>query len=335
MSGVHLFAGANTAHGFHSFYGWLAQDSYKRVFILKGGPGTGKSTLLKNIAENFEAKYGIDRFHCSADANSLDAIFISSLNVSILDGTSPHVIDPTLPGAVQQIIDLSSCWDPRVLIKKRNEISSLVHEIGERYKMAYRWLALAGGIKDIQTEQQDTILTSQAKEDAAKIVQLLPRRANGITRQAFASAITGSGMKSYLPELQGKVKSRIILRGGNRRYNDLVLGYVKFALQEHELPATYLHCGLQPEHLEHIFIPGEFVLFSSHAPHELGAADIVLGPKQEAKNNVLLDSTLQKAMLKLAEAASLHRELETLYIPAVDFNAVNTLQERIVREIAW
>ena len=46
---LHYFAGGNTARGFFSLY-----DSnfagLEKVFILKGGPGTGKSTLMKKIA---------------------------------------------------------------------------------------------------------------------------------------------------------------------------------------------------------------------------------------------------------------------------------------------
>ena len=62
MTGVRLFAGANTAQGFYSFYPLLARDDLQRVFILKGGPGTGKSTFMEEIAKSL-APVRVDRFH--------------------------------------------------------------------------------------------------------------------------------------------------------------------------------------------------------------------------------------------------------------------------------
>ena len=43
-----FFAGANTAEGFQSFYPELFRDSeLDALFRIEGGPGTGKSTLMK------------------------------------------------------------------------------------------------------------------------------------------------------------------------------------------------------------------------------------------------------------------------------------------------
>ena len=46
------FAAANSAYGFHnSFCEIFSPDKLQRVYIIKGGPGTGKSYLMKNIAK--------------------------------------------------------------------------------------------------------------------------------------------------------------------------------------------------------------------------------------------------------------------------------------------
>jgi MoxR-like ATPase len=90
----HFFPGGNTSHGFHSFYDYIiSQDTARRKICIKGGPGTGKSTLMKNIGTFFNDKgYDIEYHHCSSDNNSLDGIVINALNVAILDGTAPHVV---------------------------------------------------------------------------------------------------------------------------------------------------------------------------------------------------------------------------------------------------
>lgn len=88
-----VFPGGNTSYGFYSFYQYvISQDTARRKFCIKGGPGTGKSTLMKKVGEFFNSKgYDIEYHHCSSDNNSLDGVVIKGLNVAIVDGTSPHV----------------------------------------------------------------------------------------------------------------------------------------------------------------------------------------------------------------------------------------------------
>jgi ABC-type lipoprotein export system ATPase subunit len=47
---LNYYAGGNTAKGFYNLYDSALEDLDK-LFILKGGPGTGKSTLMKTIGE--------------------------------------------------------------------------------------------------------------------------------------------------------------------------------------------------------------------------------------------------------------------------------------------
>ena len=49
------FLGNNTAYGFLGNYEQELKDKH-RVILLKGGPGTGKSTILKRIAKEAEAR---------------------------------------------------------------------------------------------------------------------------------------------------------------------------------------------------------------------------------------------------------------------------------------
>jgi hypothetical protein len=333
MENTHFFAGANSAQGFCSHYRYLALDNFKRVYILKGGPGTGKSTIIKHLASQINRH--LEKYHCTADPDSLDGLFIPSLQISILDGTAPHTIDPRLPGAVQQTVDLGSAWDYRALTASSQRILELTDEISSLYELAYRWLAVGSGLKElIQLQERRQNAAAYAEECFAEIQGYIPDIAQGVTRKAFASGLTGKGTVSFVPALSAKIK--IGLLGNNRSFNSYILNATAHWLQKRKTPAVYLYCGLQPEYLEHIYIPGEFALLSSHSPHSALALDMAFG--QETPGNSDLEQQaayfIDKAVSTIAAAAKLHADLEGFYTPHVNFAKVQKLRTGITDEIA-
>ena len=68
MESKHYFLSANTNEGFCNYFDFAtsrARDGY--VYILKGGSGTGKSTLMKNVGKFFGGLgESIEFFHCSS-----------------------------------------------------------------------------------------------------------------------------------------------------------------------------------------------------------------------------------------------------------------------------
>ena len=76
---LRFFLGANTPQGFVSRFDQLADptDGW-REFVIKGGPGAGKSTLMKRVADFAADRCGqVELIHCSSDADSLESCLIS------------------------------------------------------------------------------------------------------------------------------------------------------------------------------------------------------------------------------------------------------------------
>ncbi len=92
---VERFFGASTKHGYVNLVEELTEEIGKRYFI-KGRPGTGKSTFMKEVAKEAE-KRGFDAeiYKCSFDPNSLDMVIVREADFCVFDSTTPHEMFPS------------------------------------------------------------------------------------------------------------------------------------------------------------------------------------------------------------------------------------------------
>lgn len=92
-SQIHYFLGANSPTGFYSLYDHLLPcEGARCIYIIKGGPGCGKSTLMRRVAQAAQAAgEPVEYILCSGDPGSLDAVLLPRQQVALVDGTAPHV----------------------------------------------------------------------------------------------------------------------------------------------------------------------------------------------------------------------------------------------------
>ena len=93
---IQYFLGANSPSGFYSLYSeLLPPETARAIYILKGGPGCGKSTLMRKIGARMEQE-GLETEYilCSGDPDSLDAVILPQKAVAVVDGTAPHGVVP-------------------------------------------------------------------------------------------------------------------------------------------------------------------------------------------------------------------------------------------------
>lgn len=96
MSQIQYFLGSNSPTGFASLYGALSDPArMERLYILKGGPGCGKSSLMRRVARHAQAAgRAVEEILCSGDPDSLDAVRLPELGIAVVDGTAPHGMAP-------------------------------------------------------------------------------------------------------------------------------------------------------------------------------------------------------------------------------------------------
>ena len=91
-----FFFGGVAPGGFSTQLTQIINGKEYYTYILKGGPGTGKSRMMKKIADRFAKDEDVTCFYCSADPDSLDAVMMHTSKVLVVDGTPPHVSEPRL-----------------------------------------------------------------------------------------------------------------------------------------------------------------------------------------------------------------------------------------------
>jgi len=123
------FFGASTPAGATDFIESLTGNISKR-YLLKGRPGTGKSTLLRKIlAASAERGLDAEVYFCAFDSKSLDMIIWPELDKCLFDSTAPHLYQPSRPS--DEVIDMYEvCVKPGTDEKYEKELA----DINRRYK---------------------------------------------------------------------------------------------------------------------------------------------------------------------------------------------------------
>lgn len=350
----HFFPGGNTSKGFYSFYRYiLPQETARRILCIKGGPGTGKSSFMKKIGQYFNEKgYDLEYHHCSSDNNSLDGIVIKGLNVALIDATSPHIVDPVNPGAVDEILNFGDFWNERYFTSSRNSIISVNKQIGKVFKHAYRYIGAAKIVHDDWSSYNSEALSisklNLLKEDLkGEIFKDMPVSSMGTDRHLFATAFTPNGIVTYVDSIADGYKRVYVLNGEPGTGKTNVLSFLCDEAQKRGLSPEVFHDPLIPERIEHLLLPELSIAILTS--NEINKRNLIgnqinmddnlnknLLKKhsqdiEEAKNtfNLLLD----KGLATISKAKALHDELEKYYIPNMDFDKIDNKFNEIMNRL--
>ena len=350
MQNAVFFLGANAPEGFCSLFGELQRPPVTRFHILKGGPGNGKSTYLRTIADAAEAEgLTTERILCASDPDSLDGLYLPQLGYAWVDGTSPHVSEPRLPGARDVYVNLGVLWNPDILAPEAGRLEGLFAAHAALRRRAAQYIRAAGAVYDVITALPERIHTEKLKKRAAGIaLREFGRKAGrrGELRRRFLSAITPKGpvcLYDTAFALCGKVYVLEDPMG-------IAVPMLEI-LREAALDAGFdvYACGhpLAPDACRHLLVPEAGVAFVTsdllfRCPRE-GARHLHMDTLMESdpalrrrlrENRRLLKSLLAAAAAAQREAKALHDEIEALYNPGVDFGALRGAAADAAAEIA-
>ncbi|MDK2801643.1 MAG: hypothetical protein PWQ70_3262 [Clostridiales bacterium] len=352
-----VFPGGNTPKGFYSYYQYiLGQEEATRIICIKGGPGVGKSTFMKNIANQMvDRGYDVELMHCSSDNNSLDGVVIKDIKVALLDGTAPHVVDPKNPGAVDEILHLGDFWNEDGIRQYKEQILKINATVGKLFARAYKYLAAAKSIyDDIVTVNKEAMNAAGVYLEVEKIIekelsQIPTGNVEGKTRKLFASAITPNGLCNYLDTIINDKYNIYTIKGAPGTGTERLLSRIVDAVVQRGIDVEVYYCPMEPENrIEHVIIPELNLAFTTSNEYHTITIDTatVIELNHYLNKNILdkysevltydiesFNALLNKAIETIKEAKKAHDVMETYYIPNMDFGHVQVCQDKILARI--
>ncbi len=320
------FYGANSKNGFIPTPDGIDEGEFRSVVYIKGGPGTGKSTLMRRFAVAAgKIGYGLKYYYCSSDPSSLDAVvaYRGDDKVAVCDATAPHRADPVYPGAVSSVFDLSGFWDGASLRAERERIVGLTDEKRECFERSYACLKAAGEVS--------SALSSLASDctDKEKLSGFAGRVAarhkpGGDVRQVVTSSLSMKGAVR-LETLRERAKTVYTLT------DPFGVSQITLDAIAKELGASGVGAVMSVSPLdgaiEEILVTGDGTLYTLH-PGGIGINAERFASSSAARHRARFRflkkcriALVGEALSYLSSASAPHFALENIYSSAMDFEA--------------
>lgn len=339
-----FFLGANSPAGFAGYFDELLNiQNGHRCYVIKGGPGTGKSSLMKRVAGALEgADERIEQIHCSSDPDSLDGVIGKTANISIADGTAPHVIEPEYPGACQTTVNLCEYWDENLLDQSREEIvaacqkNKAFHARCTRYlKAAHSLLADNEAIAAECTDYRKVMLFAKKlihKELPVK------RGAQGKEHKRLLSAVTPKGILVYGESVSALCERVYVVRDDFGAVSRVLMNELRSAALAAGYEVYTCYCPLDASKVEHVLIPelslgfvtaNKFVDTKVQPFRAVNFSRFTNVEKLRRKkqrisfNKKAAAELFEEAVSVLKQAKANHDAIESYYLAAIDFDKVD------------
>lgn len=360
MSSAHIkkmFPGAVTSQGFYSYYQYMIDQNANHIFVIKGGPGVGKSSFMKKIGQSMlELGYDLEYHCCSSDKGSIDGIVIPKLKIALLDGTAPHIVDPKNPGAVDEIINLGDYWNEDRLKQSREEIKPCNAKVSDYFQRAYfalkeakialdEWKYYTSGYQNWSQINQTTLKIER------EIFRIKPKN-GGNERHLFAWGHTPQGKTEYIDTLIKDTEILYNLIGQPGTGKSTFLSKMAERARTFGLDVEYYHNTLDPQQLDLIIIPEiriALVINSepySYTPNYDGTTHTIDFDLSVNSQKLLIDcgkeivdcqarvnQHIARALGHSKKAKASHDLLETYYVPAMNFFEIDVKLKSILERI--
>jgi Cdc6-like AAA superfamily ATPase len=352
----HYFARGNTAHGAHFLYK-SAFQGLDKILVLKGPPGTGKSTIIRKLADSLADKgQHVQYFHSPLRPDELDGIIATELKVGIVDGQACEWVIEGGTGATLEF-DFGAALDNRGISTETLErIEELKGKLIDAYSKAYESFATALRIHDewekFYIESMDFGKADQITQELIQALYAGHEDGTPTTgRHLFFGAATPKGAFDFIQSLTASLTRRIFIKGRPGSGKSTLLKKLAAAAEKNGVDVQVYHCGFDPNSLDMLIFPKlGTAIFDSTAPHEyfpdrngdeiLDMYERTMTPGTDetyaaeiAAIKERYSAKMKEATSYLATAEAIDSQIKAFYTAAADFSIVEELRLQLQSEI--
>ncbi len=343
------FAASNSSQGFCSYYReCFDHPRVDRVYAVKGGPGTGKSRFLREVAGTGERRgWHCEYIYCSSDPDSLDGVILSrgQSSVALMDATAPHVYEPSHPGVREEIVNLGEFWNADFLRAHGERIEHLCREKSAAYRMCYRYLAGAGEVMENRRELVGGCLhREKIKRAAQKLMCGIPRGAGYDPKPALMGSL---GMKGRVRlDTFCRLSRRLVAIEPYHGVEDHFMDALLWECRERELEVRISRDPVLPWRADGLLLPRDGVAFVIREEKEAYPEARLFstrrfadaGKMRRVREGVTYAERCYRAMVGGAEeclesAEEAHFALEEIYVSAMDFTKKESFTKDFCRRL--
>lgn len=345
----YVFTSSHTCQGFRTFLPELL-DNVGKVFVLKGAPGSGKSTFIRLLGESFsEQGYEVEFWVSAADPVSPEGVLVPQLNAAVVNGSLPCPIEPRYPGVTGDLIYLGDYWDKEAVAARGQVIIDLCDRQDAHRRQADAVLRNACTLKEGMRNQTGAYLNLEKLHQVVdqlvgEILETDPQE-----KHYFASAVTAEGMINYMDEISTSCTKRYVFRGPAGSGQSTVLAELARRALAKGYSLEYYHCGLETDHLQMIIVPNLQLALIDAGMLELAVKpwDIVVDMSQclegydeveamteSSESRRMYEALMLEAQKELDKSQRCQRDLKKIYALAMDFEALDRRRMEVRSEIA-
>lgn len=342
-----MFPGALTSSGFFHLHDNIIHEDRNMLYIIKGMPGGGKSSMMKEIGERaFKKGYDIEYHHCPSDPNSVDGVVINKLKIALVDGTSPHVIEPKYPGLIDKIVDLAYYIDSANLKLYKDEILAAKKRNKSAYDKAFSYFKSSkyihelienqrspsinrSGLNKVTIDLQERIFNTQISDSDEYSFK---------NRHLFSAAYTPEGFVDYTSTILDGIKNRYYLKGDSyTEKTSIFMNTINKAnLLNYHIEIFY-H-PMFPTEICTVIIKELNTIISTSSEiknyiYTLIDLNEYMDNKDLDEDSKVLNTLIEKGIQSLASAKNNHEILETSYRRVIDYDGIDNIRENIWKEI--
>lgn len=349
------FAASNSSIGFKNYYAdCFGGGRTDYLYIIKGGPGTGKSHFMKSISRSAAIHgYRVTEYACSSDPASLDGLILEKPHaptVGFVDGTAPHVWEPTAPGVREEIINLGEFWNRDILIESKAAIAEQSRGKSTAYARAYAALRAAGDMDAVADSLVDACVRREALTHLAdRILRVVPDGSAFAPRPALRRALgmTGDACLHTFEHQASASGGRILVIDDYYGLGAYLTADLLAVSRERKLSPLVSYDPLYPSKVDGLYYPesGLCVLVGNAEAEDAGLIRSIslrryadAAKLREVRGELrtvsgLRDRLVDQARHSLAVAARHHFELESIYTSAMDFPAKESFAARFCLDL--